>query len=541
MTTLTVTAEQINVVVSEGVKTQSDLQVTTMDLINGSYDYEAGVVVTTSGFYEAGDGGAAQWKVTETSGLAPSQTPADRGAAELVDGEGRLLNLVYLSAPLLLELNPVHLGCASSFGSDSSAHVQAAINSLSSKAAVISSSYPGGVPSRSLSGRLILDGLNISIGNTLDMSGCHGVEVSGGSLLADNSLTGSDPVIYAFQTQGLKIRGLKIQCNFISSGVYLLECPLHEIDDVSIYGCGKQDYGIRVGPVSYSASGVINECKVFGWRTFHTELLPSERVSKNIWVENNDIQVSGCYSAAGLCCIWADGGGLQINNNHIWNGFPSDNPSVAATTTKPLGVYANNENIISISNNYIDNCVVWVKPRLKSITDNYFLAAGDLDIDCAIVFESSSEGYSAVDTVVTNNLLKGPYDKFIELIQSSGLFGAQQRVVVSGNTSGASGSGYGPMVSTLGVARIAVDGSDFDSDNRVSISLSDELVFPSTPAPLLSTLGVRLYSVTSSSVSVEWYQWDPATSEITIKCTAPLTGEIIVNYDHSGSNQQIVV
>lgn len=70
-------------------------EITTEQLIERIRKARDGDVITTTGFTTAGDAGGAQWKATSTTGLTPSQTPADRGAAELVDGSGRLWELVY--------------------------------------------------------------------------------------------------------------------------------------------------------------------------------------------------------------------------------------------------------------------------------------------------------------------------------------------------------------------------------------------------------------------------------------------------------------
>lgn len=69
-------------------------EITTEQLIERIRKARDGNVLTTTGFYAAGDAGGAQWKATSTTGLTPSQSPADRGAAELVDGSGRLWVLV---------------------------------------------------------------------------------------------------------------------------------------------------------------------------------------------------------------------------------------------------------------------------------------------------------------------------------------------------------------------------------------------------------------------------------------------------------------
>lgn len=65
-------------------------ELTTLELIARVRTAQEGDTITTTGFTSGGDGGGAQWKATITTGLTPSQTPANRGAAELVDGSGRL-------------------------------------------------------------------------------------------------------------------------------------------------------------------------------------------------------------------------------------------------------------------------------------------------------------------------------------------------------------------------------------------------------------------------------------------------------------------
>jgi hypothetical protein len=94
-------------------------ELTTEQLIDSVRNYREGDVITTTGFASDGDGGVAQWKATATTGLTPSQTPVDRGAAELVDGSGRLWEL---SSPLSLK----KIG-AKGVGSDDTAFIDTAL------------------------------------------------------------------------------------------------------------------------------------------------------------------------------------------------------------------------------------------------------------------------------------------------------------------------------------------------------------------------------------------------------------------------------
>lgn len=107
---------------------------TATQLINSTRDYTAGDIVQVSGFSTPGVG-AATWRYTGTSGLTPSQTPADRGAAELTDASGRLWELVVESSEIdLFQIGHVYeenTGSSAPSG-DSTALLQAAHDHLSS-------------------------------------------------------------------------------------------------------------------------------------------------------------------------------------------------------------------------------------------------------------------------------------------------------------------------------------------------------------------------------------------------------------------------
>jgi hypothetical protein len=71
--------------------------ITTQQLIERIRKAREGDVITTTGFYEAGDTGAGSWLATGTTGVEPSLTPSDRGARELTDGSGRLWKFIGVS------------------------------------------------------------------------------------------------------------------------------------------------------------------------------------------------------------------------------------------------------------------------------------------------------------------------------------------------------------------------------------------------------------------------------------------------------------
>lgn len=80
----------INSINPQRVTVGNPKEITTTGLINSNRKWQTGDIIETTGFTTAGDGGGGKWLATATTGLTANQTPADRGAAELVDGSGRL-------------------------------------------------------------------------------------------------------------------------------------------------------------------------------------------------------------------------------------------------------------------------------------------------------------------------------------------------------------------------------------------------------------------------------------------------------------------
>jgi hypothetical protein len=96
-----VTAGEYDEQVNGGIQRRvlvGNKEITTEQLIERIRKARDGDVITTTGFYSAGDGGGAQWMATSTTGLSASQPPSGRLAPELVDGSGRLWELLPIPA-----------------------------------------------------------------------------------------------------------------------------------------------------------------------------------------------------------------------------------------------------------------------------------------------------------------------------------------------------------------------------------------------------------------------------------------------------------
>lgn len=379
--------------------------------------------------------------------------------------------------------------------------------------------------------------LPIALSQTLTLDGCDGVRFKNATFYPHSSYVGTDPLLYAFQTSSLKFEGITFQCDFVCSGFHFEECPLFEVDGVSIYGCGKQPYGMRFSPAAYSVSGKISHCNVFGWPSFHNQLLPVDRTSRNIWVQNNDVAISHTNSAAGLVCMDIDGEGVQIDNCHVWNGYPSDHTLV--NTTKPLGIRSLSSGHVLISNSYIDNSVIWVYGKDKTITDNFYISAGDLTIDTAIVIEPISAGSTAQDMVITGNRARGQYQKMVEVVNNGKSFSASSNVLITNNIRKNTSGGAKGVESTIGMIKVFVTAGDFDVNNKITVDVSDFVAIPDSNQVMLATVGIRLLSDLTSDIYSSWVFYDNVTKQLKVKFNTTFSGDVFIRFDQSGSLETV--
>lgn len=373
----------------------------------------------------------------------------------------------------------------------------------------------------------------IALSETLTIDGCNGVRFQNATFYPHSTYTGTDPLIYGFRISSLKLKDITFQCNFVCSGFHLEECPLFEIDGVSIYGCGKQPYGMRFSPLNYSTSGKITDCNVFGWPSFHNQLLPADRTSRNIWIQNNDVMITSTNAAAGLVCMDIDGEGVQIDNCHVWNGYPSDHTIV--NTTKPLGIRSLSDGHLSISNSYIDNSVIWIFGKDKSITDNFFITAGTLDIDSAIVLEPFATNSTAQDIVITGNRCRGQYDEFIDIENNSKMFNASSNVLIRDNIRRNPSNGQLRVQSTQGLIKVFVTPTNFDADNKITVDVSNYIAIPDSSQIMLASVGIRLLANLTSDIYSSWVFYDGANEQLIIRFNTTFSGDVLIEFDQSGA------
>lgn len=235
-------SEQVNGGVQRKVLIGSK-EITTDQLIGRVRKSQDGDVLTTTGFTSAGDGGGAQWKATNTTGLTPSQTPADRGAAELVDGSGRLWVLV--GSALFIEqlgavldgvtLNSGVVSAAVNWSNSTGGRIYLGIGTLlCSGVALVSLKASIRGINRDLSVIKIADGTNNNVismtgsseldiknvtldGNRLNQAGGHGIRGGGCNKMHVDSVTIKDCYSYGIGFQAGTNKNVKIN-NLIIHG-----------------------------------------------------------------------------------------------------------------------------------------------------------------------------------------------------------------------------------------------------------------------------------------------------------------------------------
>lgn len=261
---------------------------TTTELINYSQDLPEGSVIETTGFYTSGDGGVGQWKATSTTGLVPNQYPADRGAAELVTGSGRLLELVAVAGTNKKEIPASALGAVGDGSTDNLPILLAAQSSgdilLDDGVYIVSDQIPlsAGRSWRALNARKATIKLSTTISNVnvFNGQGVDGVSIDG--LTIDGGYNAADHV-----------DGSAILLGSASSGNKVTNCYFTNVPNNTVL--------IRDG----SNSNVVENC------LFDTQMNGG---TAHIYMLTNsdDNKVKGNHFNGSMGgCIWASGNCLR--------------------------------------------------------------------------------------------------------------------------------------------------------------------------------------------------------------------------------------
>lgn len=364
-------------------------EIATEQLIERIRKTREGDVITTTGFYEAGDSGGAQWKATGTTGLTPSQTPADRGAAELVDGSGRLWALVSIAGTSKREVNPLWLGCIP--GSDSTQAMQAAFNSAVGGVLV-------GAPSTFL------------ISSTVIINGGMTVQGNGMELKADPSKPLTVNMLKTFNGDAptRAVSGLKI-FNLMLDGANL--SPQRWLQNPT------NGAAITDPESDYEAGGIIAE----GGDIF--DVIAADRRNPNYTqttelmeltcTENTTIE--GCTFRNHFGRAITEGGGknVTIRANNFINIGKDDGPYHAIWTqsfgnpNSPTASFLDSENII-IEGNYAQNLergfVIFNPTKGGTLRNNTIKGWGESCVFCNTFLNMNGSG---VIDMTGNNFING--------------------------------------------------------------------------------------------------------------------------------------
>jgi len=497
---------------------------TISDLRNTAGDFE-NQSVQVLGYYTPGDGGGGPLRIW-TEGAAPG-TYVDNGGSIIENGDG---SSAWVTSDIHLtvrEFGGVGDGVTDDYNS-----IVAFFAYIKIEADKLKSNIP------SSTGRDVL--LVADIGgvyassNQIIIDDTDGVNIVGGSIIAiaGGNLTKQEALIKIQSCTNTHLN-ITVQCEFLSSGVEYFESGLFDIKTLVIYGCGKSEFGLRTGPLGWSSSGKIS-CNVFGWRTNSSDLNFGDRTADLVNIRNNDVMLYESHIAHGLKCITLEGGGIQVLGNHIWNGNLAEDP----LGNRSVGIESLGDKSSIISGNYIDNCILYISPRHKTINNNWFLSgSGTTTLDACIVLFANSLTSTAFDVSIQGNRANGKYSQFIlEDETPTGKFINTNRVLIKDNVLRVVTGAYGILRQTISTHKVFFTTSDLNVDNVLIVPIDEYVLFAGSNQRISASASFQdLSGVSTSTQNVLWARHDLALKQIAIKMSGTDGGEIVLYLDNSGN------
>lgn len=446
------------------------VEITTTELINTSLPFPEGAVVQTTGFETTGDGGSAQWSATSTTGLTPSQSPADRGAAELVDGNGKLWALNRDK-----EVTPYQLGAKGNGTDDDAAVLKAWLNTAGELYAP--------------DGDFVIDnqGANTD-GVSIDLVTSVSVRCSNkASFIAKNSLDGdllrfeapdTAPVEEIYFTWRGGVIDQREQANSTSVPFSTNYPPANlgttaTSDGISVIGIYDDEGTLKQGVESCHIDSVTFIASDDNWETAGGDSglnlsTSNDKVTNCTFIGHRDL---GVYHSSDE----NDGVGLGLGESFTCSGNTFKHCMFGVTSKR-------GSDNITITGNTFKDCVQWIATEPFSKRTSCVAVTGNVGSGYVFGLDLSSTDDAAVTGNVFKNagiLLNGDVLPTVNLTNPIAItLNGVTDTTVTGNTISGKISEY--SVYTCEAISLANDGSIDSDDNLIASNLIKDVDEPIT-------------------------------------------------------------
>ncbi len=393
---------------------------------------------------------------------------------------------------------------------------------------------------------LDLRGRQYRISKPLSLEGCDGLEIRNGTLIVDPSTPFApnravlEHDVPDSELWGFSLNSVTIQCNQVANGVLINRPQEGFFTNPTVLGWGQREYGIRLGPVGYSADVKLQNPRVSGFAVSYEDNPWVTRTGIGVDLQIADSEILGGSVDTGLIPIRIHSSG-SVMNGHIWNGQPGNEGSVGAN---PIAIeFIDGHRAPSlISGNIVDNaCIILNGQSLyKQIVGNKFYGNRQ-NLEAGVIIKSTAVGQVIADLMIQSNQFHSFYTRPVLVDETVAPYAALNRVLVADNPLRSfiptNASFTESLAATRGSLQIIVETENFDAKNIVRFNLGKRgLLLPAYDAALqvnVAHMRNSLFDLEGSSVAFQGWWYDKGTGILHMKFSAAFDGRLKIDFDQS--------
>jgi len=417
---------------------------------------------------------------------------------------------------------------------DDTAAIQSALTSLG---AVTAASR------RDLNRTLDLAGKSYIVSAPLSLAGCDGVRISNGTLIVDKTKPFEsgravlEHLVANTELWGFAVDGVTIQCNQVANGINIQRHQAFKFYNSIILGWGQREYGLQMGPNSYSADACVINPRISGFSVSYADNPVATRTGTGIISNTGDTMIIGGNIDTGKKCISITSS-TSIYLAHVWNGSPG---SEANAEPNNVGIDITGDAAVAFVGNTFDNCCIVMNGQClyKHIVGNKFYS-NQTQLLYPLILKATATGQAIADLNFQDNQMHGYYDKPVMVDQTNGTYTTLARTFVCNNpirSFTSANAGYPvSLTATNGTIILPVTTGFFNSDQIVKFNLGARaLLLPTYDDVLAVSASIYYTSAQTTNVAngVQWVRYDKATGILSIKCTAAFNGRLKIDFDQT--------
>lgn len=468
-------------------------------------------------------------ELNQTLGTDLKNSDDTNKGAELVGYKGRTVQ-----DKLSKVVSVTDFGAKGDGVTDDTASIQAALTALGSVKASSRRSLQRGVD---------LCGKSYLVSSPLSLAGCDGLCIFNGTLIADSTKPFAsgraiiEHIVANTELWGFALDGVTLQCNQVANGLNIQRHQAFKFVNSVILGWGQREYGLQMGPTSYSADACVINPRISGFSVSYADNPVATRTGIGIIANTGDTMIIGGNIDTGKKCI-SISSSTSVYLSHIWNGSPGSESQAEANN---VGIDLTGDAAVALVGNTFDNCCIVMNGQClyKHIVGNKFYG-NQTQLTTGLILKATAAGQAIADLNFQGNQFHGYYDKPVTVDQTAGTYTTLARALVGNNgfrSYTAANSGYAvSMTASFGTLMLPVTTGHFNTSQVVKFNLGARALLLPTYGDALGVSASIIYTSSQESDTangVQWVRYDATTGILSIKCTAAFNGRLKIDFDQA--------